>query len=89
MREGKAKERTLKRVVFTNLEEGICNSMVLKKKKGGGMIFFFMVEEHIKSSVFDECIIAISKVNQVEISNRPLEEQDKFGEETLTADVNL
>ena len=53
------------------------------------MIFFFMGEEHIKSSVFDECIIAISKVNQVEISNRPLEEQDKFGEETLTADVNL
>ena len=40
MREGKAKERTLKRVVFTNLEEGICNSMVLKKK-GGGTDFLF------------------------------------------------
>ena len=51
--------------------------------------FLLMVGEHIKSYVFDECIIASSKVNQVEISNRPLEEQDKFGEETLTADVNL
>ena len=61
--------------------------MLKKKKKGED--FLFTVGEHIKSSVFDECIIAISKVNQVEISNRPLEEQDKFGEETLTADVNL